>query len=64
MKVDRQRLVSLLLSRHNEWTAQRAEHSLPQHIDLDRDRLLLRECGIDSNVLAIILTVDDAPVAG
>ncbi len=64
MEVDRQQLVRLLRSRDNVWTAERAEQSLPEHIDLDRDRMLLRQCGIDPNVLAIILSVDDAPVAG
>ena len=64
MEVERQQLVKLLRSRDNEWTARRAEQSLPQHIDLDRDRALLRRCGIDPNVLAVILSVDDAPVAG
>ena len=64
MVVDRQQLVELLRSRNNERTAARAEESLPQHIDLDRDRVLLRECGIDPNVLAVTLSVNDAPVAG
>ena len=64
MVVDRQQLVELLRSRDNERTAERAEESLPKHIDLDRDRVLLRECGIDPNVLAVILSVDDATVAG
>jgi hypothetical protein len=64
VKVDREQLVKLLRSRDNEWTAQRAELSLPKHIDLERDRVLLRKCGIDPNVLAVILSMDDAPVSG
>jgi hypothetical protein len=31
---------------------------LPEHIELDRDRDLLRQCGIDPNVLAFILAVE------
>jgi hypothetical protein len=64
VEVDRQQLVRLLRSRDSVGTAQRAEQSLPERIDLDRDRVLLRQCGIDPNVLASILSVDDARVVG
>ena len=63
MRVERSQLVTLLRSRYSHTTAQRAERSLPQHVDLDRDRGLLRQCGIDPNVLAVILSVEDRVAA-
>lgn len=59
MHVQRRQLVQLLRSRNSDTTARRAEQTLPQHIDLDRDRDLLKQCGIDPNVLAFILSVGD-----
>lgn len=55
MKVERQQLTDLLRSRGGERTAERAAQSLPQTIDLVRDRDLLRQCGIDPNALAAML---------
>jgi hypothetical protein len=57
--VDRNELAELLRSRGNDQTAVRAEQSLPQHIDLQRDRETLRQCRIDPNVLAYILSTQD-----
>jgi hypothetical protein len=54
--IERNELAELLRSRGNDQTAVRAEQSLPQHIDLQRDREALRQCGIDPNVLAYILS--------
>ena len=59
MDIERGRLVKLLRARNSDRTAHRAEQSLPQHIDLERDRGLLRQCGIDPNVLSVILSVED-----
>jgi hypothetical protein len=57
--IERNELAELLRSRGNDQTAVRAEQSLPQHIDLQRDREALRQCGIDPNVLAYILSTQD-----
>jgi hypothetical protein len=57
--IERDELAELLRSRGNDQTAVRAEQSLPQHIDLQRDRETLRQCGIDPNVLAYILSTQD-----
>ena len=57
--IERNELAELLRSRGNDQTAVRAEQSLPQHIDLQRDRETLRQCGIDPNVLAYILSTLD-----
>lgn len=59
MHIQRNELVELLRSRGNDRTGARAEQSLPEHIDLDRDRRSLRRCGIDPNVLAAILSRRD-----
>lgn len=59
MHIERNKLVELLRSRGNDRTAKRAEQSLPEHIDLVRDRKILRRCGIDPNVLASILSRQD-----
>jgi hypothetical protein len=59
MLIERNELLELLRSRGNDNAAERAEQSLPQHIDLHRDRKTLRQCGIDPNVLAFILSKQD-----
>lgn len=59
MQVERHQLMDMLRSRGDEKTAQRAEQSLPQIVDLARDHALLRLCGIDPNVLAAFLSEED-----
>jgi hypothetical protein len=59
MQVERRQLMDILRSRGDEKTAQRAEQSLPQIVDLARDRALLRLCGIDPNALAAFLSEED-----
>jgi hypothetical protein len=59
MQVERHQLMDILRSRGDEKTAQRAEQSLPQIVDLARDHALLRLCGIDPNVLAAFLSEED-----
>jgi hypothetical protein len=59
MQVERHQLMDILRSRGDEKTAQRAEQSLPQIVDLARDRALLRLCGIDPNALAAFLSEED-----
>jgi hypothetical protein len=59
MLIERNELLELLRSRGNDNAAERAEQSLPLHIDLHRDRKTLRQCGIDPNVLAFILSKQD-----
>ena len=59
MQVERRQVMDILRSRGDEKTAQRAEQSLPQVVDLARDRALLRLCGIDPNVLATLLSEGD-----
>lgn len=56
MNIERKELVELLRSRGNDQTAERAEHTLPQHVDLEHHRQILRQCGIDPVVLAFTLS--------
>jgi hypothetical protein len=53
VNIERNELIELLRSRGDDHTAERAEQSLPQHIGVRRDRQLLRQCGIDPNVLGL-----------
>ena len=59
MQVERHQLMDILRSRGDEKSAQRAEQSLPQIVDLARDHALLRLCGIDPIVLAAFLSDED-----
>ena len=51
MHIDRHSLLTFLRSRDNEGTARLVEDELPSEIDTERDRELLRRCGINPNVL-------------
>ena len=59
MRVERQRVTDLLRSRGNTKTAELAARSLPTTIDLARDRVLLRQCGIDPDAIACDLSHAD-----
>jgi hypothetical protein len=59
MQVKRNELIGLLRAHEDEESAQRAEHSLPVNIDLDRDRVLLLQIGVDPRVLEALLSADD-----
>jgi hypothetical protein len=63
MQVARHQLIGLLRSGGSEKTATMAERTLPETIDLDRDRALLRRCGIDPNVLGSRLSAGAGPWA-
>jgi hypothetical protein len=56
MRVERQLVTDLLRSRGNATTAELAARSLPATIDLARDRVLLRQCGIDPDAMAFDLS--------
>ena len=55
MRIERRQLVELLSGRNSDATARRVAQCLPKQVDLTRDRTLLRQCGIDPNVLAFLL---------
>lgn len=55
MQIERSRLQALLRDRGGESTAQVVGERLPEQIDTQRDRQLLKDCGIDPNVLETII---------
>lgn len=56
MQIERGHLQDVLRQRGSHQTAQAVEQRLPEHIDTERDRALIRECGIDPNVLESIVS--------
>lgn len=56
MQIERSHLEDVLRQRGSERTAEAVEERLPEHIDTDRDRQLIKECGIDPNMLEMILS--------
>jgi len=59
MRVERQQVTDLLRSRGDAKAAELAARSLPATIDLARDRVLLRQCGIDPHAIAGDLSQPD-----
>ena len=59
MRVERQLVTDLLRSRGDAKAAELAARSLPATIDLARDRVLLRQCGIDPDAIAFDLSHAD-----
>jgi hypothetical protein len=51
MNVDKVHIITVLTSRGDHATAAQAEKSLPDHIDTDRDEVLLNRFGIDPATL-------------
>ena len=56
MQIERSLLEDVLRQRGSERTAEAVEQQLPEHIDTDRDRQLIKECGIDPGMLEMILS--------
>jgi len=56
MDIERSRLMEMLRQRGSEQTAQAVERRLPEHIDTQRDRHLIEQCGIDPSVLETLVT--------
>lgn len=56
MQIERSHLENVLRQKGSEQTARTVEQRLPEHIDTQRDRQLIKECGIDPNVLETIVT--------
>jgi len=56
MEIQRSQLTQVLRHRGSEQTAQAVEQRLPEHIDTQRDRHLIEQCGIDPGVLETIVT--------
>jgi SAM-dependent methyltransferase len=55
MQIERSRLVEVLRQRGSEQTARAVEQQLSEHIDTQRDSMLIKRCGIDPNVLETIM---------
>lgn len=56
MNIERSRLEEILRQRGSEQTAHVVEQQLPEQIDTERDRELIQKCGIDPDMLEMIVT--------
>ena len=59
MNIERSHLEEVLRQHGSDRTAQEIHQRLPEHVDTERDRQLLRQCGIDANVLETIMAASD-----
>ena len=59
MEVERSHLEQILREHGSEKTALAVEQRLPEHIDTQRDQQLIKQCGIDTNVLETMLARTD-----
>ncbi|MDQ2622056.1 MAG: hypothetical protein M3Y45_03350 [Actinomycetota bacterium] len=59
MQIERSHLEDVLRQRGSVRTAQAVEERLPEHIDTSRDRELIEGCGIDPNVLEMLVAPPD-----
>lgn len=56
MDIERSHVEQILRERGSIRTAEAVEEQLPEQIDTERDRELIKQCGIDPNVLESIAT--------
>ena len=60
MEIERSRLEQILRDHGSEQTALAVEQRLPERIDTERDRQLIKQCGIDANVLETMVARTDS----
>jgi hypothetical protein len=59
MNIERSHLEQVLRQHGSDRTAQEAHERLPESVDTERDRHLLKQCGIDANVLETLMPSTD-----
>lgn len=59
MEIERSHLQQILREHGSEETAQAVEQWLPERIDTQRDKQLIKQCGIDANVLETMVAPTD-----